>query len=218
MPSDKKITIIIPALNEASTIREVVSRVKSYADEVIVIDDGSSDNTLSEAQSAGAVVIVHKENKGYEASIEDGFHQAVAKGAAILVTFDADGQHKAKDIKKIVAPIMSGEADIVIGQRPVAAHFSEKIFALFTSVRFGIKDPLCGLKAYSAAVYNNIGHFDTVGSIGTQLMIEGMKKGYRLQMVPIEVNWRKDHSRFYFRKVKANYKILKALLQIIFLK
>ena len=132
-----------------------------------------------------------------------------------MVTFDADGQHRPEDIKKLTDAILYEGADVAIGQRSRVTHFTEKMFAWYTNLKFGIKDPLCGLKAYRRSVYESIGHFDTLKSIGTQLMIEAARKGYKIKTVPIGINPRQDTSRFYANKVKGNYKICKAMCKIV---
>ena len=215
MLSGKKITVVIPAFNEGVTIGRVIGGVKMYADEVIVVDDGSSDGTGAEAKKAGAVVISHSKNRGYETSIEDGFKEAVKRGVFVLVTFDADGQHRPEDIKKLTDAILYEGADVAIGQRSRVTHFTEKMFAWYTNLKFGIKDPLCGLKAYRRSVYESIGHFDTLKSIGTQLMIEAARKGYKIKTVPIGINPRQDTSRFYANIIKGNYKICRAMVKIL---
>lgn len=211
-----KIIVIIPAFNEDATIEEVIGSVKPYANEIIVVDDGSSDSTSLKAKEAGAVVVRNEKNSGYESAIESGFKKALQGGADVFVTFDADGQHNAEDIKKMADLIINGKADLVLGQRPRRfVHFSERIFAFYTNMRFGIKDPLCGLKAYSVKVYQDVGYFDRIGSIGTQLMIQAKMRNFKLLTIPVYVNPRKDSSRFYFKNLKANYKIFLALLKTI---
>lgn len=213
--AEKKIIVIIPALNEVRTISNVVRAVLKYANEVIVIDDGSTDDTGNIAKKAGATVINHKTNMGYDISIEDGFKEALKRRADIFVTFDADGQHKAEDIENLSKHIVSGEADMVIGVRSEHVHFGEKLFMYYAKFRFGIEDPLCGLKAYSRKVYEQVGHFDTLQSIGTQLSFEVVKNGFKIKNIPISLNHREDNSRFYSHKIRANIKILRALWRII---
>lgn len=213
-----KIIAIIPAFNEEKTIEKVIEGIKKYASEIVVVNDCSSDATEILAKNAGAIVVTHKENKGYDASIQDGFDEAVKRGADIFVTFDADGQHNPEDFKKLIDIIREGGADVAIGQRDQITHFGEKLLALYTSSCFGIKDPLCGLKAYSKKAYESVGHFDTIKSIGTQLTIEAVSRGFKLMVVPVTIKERKDSSRFYFGSIKANYKVLKALIRLILLK
>lgn len=212
---NQKIVVVIPAFNESKTVERVIKETKPYANEIIVVDDGSYDDTSLKAKKVGAIVIHHKKNQGYDASIEDGFREALKRKASVIVTFDADGQHQPEDIKRLTEPIITGKADIVIGQRQHAFPLSEKIFALYTNFRFGIKDPLCGLKAYTSKVYEGIGHFDTLGSMGTQLMIEALHRGFRIEFVPINVRPQVDRAHFYFNRLKTNYKILKATMKVI---
>jgi len=217
MTLSKKVIIIIPAFNEEKTIETVVKKSAQFAQEIIVVDDNSSDQTAAKATGAGAIVIRHEQNKGYDASLEDGFREAAQRGADIFVTCDADGQHNPEDIPRLTSLISGGQADVVIGQRQKLTHVAEKLFAFYTRIFFGIKDPLCGLKAYSRKVYEVVGHFDTLQSIGTQLTVEAIKRGFMVKKIPIIVADRRDTSRFYFKKLKANLKILKAFLKIVFL-
>lgn len=216
--SSNKIIAVIPAFNEAKTVRKVVSGLRHYCDEIIVVNDCSTDTTKYEAENAGAVVVNHTENRGYDASIEDGFREASKRGAGIIVTFDADGQHNPEDLKKLTDIIASGQADVAIGQRQTLTHPAEKVFAWYTNIFFGIKDPLCGLKAYQRKVCEAIGHFDTISSIGTQLTIQAVARGFKVAKVPIVINERQDESRFYYRKIRANIKILKALARLMLLR
>lgn len=215
MLPDKKIIVIIPALNEQKTIGEVVRGAKGCADHVIVVDDASSDQTAKIAGDAGAFVIKHTENRGYDASIDDGFKKGIDMSGEIFATFDADGQHKFEDLKKIISVVENKEADLAIGQRQTTKHFAEKIFGTYTNFKYGIEDPLCGLKAYSREVYQAVGHFDTIKSIGTQLMIEAVIKGFKIKSVPVHIKEREDNSRFYFNQWRANYKIFMAMVKVI---
>lgn len=213
-----KIIAVIPAYNEGRTIAQVVRGLIPHASEIIVVDDNSADNTADEARAAGAFVLHHDSNAGYDKSIDDGFAEAARRGADIMFTFDADGEHEADDVPRMLAPILNDTADIVLGQRPHTTHLSEKVFALYTQMRYGISDPLCGLKAYRRSVYDAVGHFDRVQSIGTELMLRGLAKGFRLALVPIALHRRVDDtSRFYKRAFRANMKILKAMLRVVFI-
>lgn len=211
---DEKVAVVVPALNEEATICEVVEEAMPYVDNVVVVDDGSSDQTASIARKAGATVISHSENLGYDRSIEDGFGCAIKKGATIVITFDADGQHIADDIPSILAPIQAGTADVVVGRRPTRNRVSEQFFALYASYRLGISDPLCGFKAYRAEVYRDVGHFDEHKTIGTQLTFEAQKIGYTIEEVDVSIAERVDSSRF-GQQLEANVKILSGLCRLI---
>lgn len=211
---DERLTAVIPAWNEGNTIAGVVTDVAKYTDEVIVVDDCSTDRTGEKARQAGATVIQHETNRGYDESIEDGFSLAVEHGATIVFTFDADGQHIAEDVPRVVEPIRATRADVVVGQRPTKARLTERLFALYTSCRLSVADPLCGFKAYRTSLYRAVGHFDDRSTIGTKLLLEAKKRGYRIEQVPIQLDKREDESRF-GQQLEANWKITKALGRLI---
>lgn len=211
-----KIVAVIPAFREERTIAEVVRGLLPLVSEVIVVDDASPDATSERARSAGAEVVRLEHNSGYDGALNRGFAYAVARGADILFTFDADGQHRVTDLDSILAPILENRADVVVGVRGRLTQPAEMVYALYTRLRFHVPDPLCGFKAYRREVYEKIGHFDTVRSIGTQLMIEAAKQGFRVVTVPIHIESRADESRFYSRRIRANWKILKAMWRVLF--
>jgi glycosyltransferase involved in cell wall biosynthesis len=212
--SDERVVAVIPALNERRTIQTVVEDVLVHTDEVIVVDDGSTDETTERARDAGAVVRKHETNMGYDRSIDDGFTLAAERGATIVFTFDADGQHHAGDIPKMINPVLAEESDVMVGQRPAKARFGERLFATYTRTRLCVADPLCGFKVYRTEVYREVGHFDTHSTIGTQLMLEAKKRGYRIQQRRISLDEREDESRF-GQQLKANWKILRAMTRLI---
>lgn len=212
--SKERVAAVIPALNEAATIRNIVSDVLRHADEVIVVDDGSTDGTAESAEAGGAVVHRNEATRGYDRSIEEGFRLAAERGASVVFTFDADGQHHAEDIPELVDPILAGEADLVVGRRPAKARISELLFAIYTRTQLGVSDPLCGFKAYHISVYRDIGHFDTHSTIGTQLMLEAKRRGYDLEQRQIKLTEREDESRF-GQQLGANWKILRAMFRLI---
>jgi len=210
----QEIIAIIPALNEEKTISEVIRGVGRYVDEIILVDDASTDKTADVAREKGAVVLSHTKNKGYDKSINDGFALAKRRGAKVLLTFDADGQHNPQDIPKLIKPILDEEADVVVGKRPYHSRIAEYLFSLVAKLKVGIDDPLCGIKAYHIDVYSDIGYFDKISSIGTQLMFNAKRNGYRIIQREITLNKREDTSRF-GRRVKANWKIFKAIIKTL---
>ena len=118
MKNKPKIYIVIPAYNEENSISGVVKDLKKYNyHKIIVVDDGSTDNTLKIARQAGAIVVRHPINLGQGAALRTGMDLALELGADIIVTFDADGQHMAKDINKLIKPVISKEVDIALGSR-----------------------------------------------------------------------------------------------------
>jgi glycosyltransferase involved in cell wall biosynthesis len=204
-----RVAILIPALNESETIAKVVRLANKYGT-TIVIDDGSSDKTPKLALEEGAFVISNKKNWGYDFSLNAGFKKAIELDAEIIITIDADGQHDPQLISKFINSIDAG-ADLVLGVRNRFQRISEHIFGWYTSLRFGIKDPLCGLKAYKNVTFNALGFFDSYESIGTQLMLTSVKAGFKFSQIPVDVQDRRGASRFGAR-LRGNYKILRAMI------
>ena len=213
-----KVIAVVPAHNEEKTVSAVVSSLKSSVSEVIVVSDNCSDATKEVAESAGAFIVVRSDDPGYDAALNEGFRVAALHGADIFITFDADGEHDIGDVPRLLEPILSGKADVVIGERPHTRHLGEHIFALYTYVRYGIRDPLCGMKAYRREVYDAVGYFDSMHSIGTELMMRGLKRGFRLSRVPITLHAREnDTSRFYELRWRGTLRILKAMIRVVFI-
>ena len=209
-----RIGIVIPALNESATIAGIVEAVGKNGIP-IVVDDGSTDNTAKFAIQSGAVIVVHKKNRGYDEALNSGFKKAAELGVKVIITVDADGQHDPQLIQKFIEAIDCG-ADIVVGIRSRRQRLAENLFAWYTDFRFGVKDPLCGMKAYRTNVYKALGHFDSFGSIGTELTIFTVKNGYRIEQIPFDVRERSGESRF-GQVLSGNYKIIRALILSYFL-
>ncbi|MDP2631809.1 MAG: glycosyltransferase family 2 protein [Candidatus Uhrbacteria bacterium] len=154
-----RIVAVIPAYNEENRVHAAVADVARFVDAVIVIDDGSSDNTVSEAEKAGAYVLIHPVNRGQGAAIQTGTDYALdVLDADIIVHFDADGQMSGEDIKSIIQPIIEGSADVVLGSRflglksnmPFGRLITNRLSWLFTLLVSGIKvtDAHNGFRAF----------------------------------------------------------------------
>jgi glycosyltransferase involved in cell wall biosynthesis len=206
-----KVIAIMPALNEEEKIAKVLIETKKYVHKIVVINDGSTDNTEKIAKKY-AKVINHPKSRGYDRSIDDGFLEAYNLGADIFVTLDADGQLNPKDIEKVVEIIKRDEADVVSGIRTFKSRLMEHVFGLYTKLKLGVPDPLCGIKAYNRKVYEASGYFDNIKSIGTQLMFEANKLGFKIKTIPVEVYREERPSRF-GRGIMANLKIFAAMIK-----
>lgn len=203
-----KIGLVIPAYNESATIYDVVKAASEYG-QPIVVNDCSNDDTAQLAEQAGAVVVNHSTNLGYDAALNSGFIKAAELDCQFVVTLDADGQHNPKLIQKFIDELDKG-IDIVLGVRSNKPRISEHLFALMTCIRFGIKDPLCGMKGYNIKVYNQLGYFDSYRSIGTELMLFAVRNRLSRVQIPFKVGERQDAPRF-GSSLKANIKILRAM-------
>jgi hypothetical protein len=212
--SRQTVALVIPALNESESIAAVVAAVRSYG-QPIVVDDGSSDGTGSLASAAGAVVVTHAENRGYDLALESGLTRAIDDGYDFVVTLDADGQHNPELLAPVLAQLFAG-ADMVVGVRDRHQRFSESAFSITAKLLWGIADPLCGMKGYRIAKLGAIPEFCTYTSVGTELALRAARSGWRIAQVPINTSSRKGASRF-GTGLRANWMILKALALGLFL-
>jgi glycosyltransferase involved in cell wall biosynthesis len=203
-----QIGIIIPAYNEAATIGSVVFSVSKLG-VPIVVDDGSSDGTGYLAQEAGAFVVRHDVNRGYDQTLNSGFIYANKSGYEYVVTMDADGQHDPHTLNKFVKALNNG-ADVVVGVRDRFQRFAERVFSWVAFFKWGMRDPLCGMKAYRMSVFRELGHFDSYDSIGTELAIYAAKSDKEITQLKVRTRRRNDASRF-GRRLSANKKILQSL-------
>ncbi len=138
-----KVTAVIPAFNEAGRIGKTVKKVAQYVDEVLVIDDGSSDTTAAEAAQAGARVI-RQPNQGYIAAVKHGFREARSE---IVVTIDGDGEFPAEKIPDLVSPIRAGRAEMVQGQRDIVPRPSERFLTWLAGLKGPVGDSGTGFRA-----------------------------------------------------------------------
>ena len=158
------VMVVIPAYNEGRDIGSVILRLAKYPVKIIVVDDGSSDDTAMIAEAAGARVVRLKKNQGKGAALNAGFHAARLLDPDVIVTFDGDGQHLANDLPQVIQPVLNGQADIVIGSRylqptsQVPRHrvLGHLFFNLITKVTSGVSvtDSQSGYRAFSRRAYN----------------------------------------------------------------
>jgi glycosyltransferase involved in cell wall biosynthesis len=210
--NNSAIVAVIPALNESETIASVVDGVLPFAS-VIVVDDGSRDDTAKLATAHGAIVVIHTENLGYERALSTGFQKAIDLGFKYVITLDADGQHDPRLIDKFHSNLNDGY-DLVLGVRNKMQRFGELVFSLFGKIFWGVKDPLCGMKAYSVRClfdFSDTGFYD---SVGTKYMICALAKGYRFSQISITTLDRVGEARF-GSGLKPNIKIFYALYRAL---
>jgi glycosyltransferase involved in cell wall biosynthesis len=209
------LAIVVPAYNEAEEIENVILAASLYGD-VIVVDDGSSDDTNIRAKKAKARVIVHSKNRGYEAALETGMQVAVTEGYLYAITLDADGQHDPVLIKQFADMLLQQGMDLVVGDRDVLQRWSEVVFSKCGSLLWNLTDPLSGMKGYRLSWLIEIGAFDTRGLVGTELAVKMIVNGAKFSEIPILTRARTGESR-YGDGFWANMKIIKSLIVLIFL-
>ena len=192
-----KITIGIPAYNEEKNIALIITKLKKITDSIIVCDDGSSDMTAEISKNLGATVISHKKNMGYGVAINSIFQKSKELNVDLLVTFDADGQHRVEDIQKVIEPIKNNVADLVIGSRfldkksdvPNYRKIGIKVITQVTnaSIRKKLTDSQSGFRAYNGQVLSQISPSDMGMGISTEILIKSSSKGLRIMEVPITI-------------------------------
>ena len=189
-----KLAIIIPAFNESALISEVINCISAYGT-AVVVDDGSIDNTGKLARIAGALVVSHEVNRGYDLALSSGLEKALNEGFDFAITVDGDGQHEPAYIEMLLGELLDG-ADLVIGIRNKFQRVSEILFAFIAKLLWGISDPLCGMKGYRLSKLKGVGSLCTYPSIGTELAIRGVRSGWKVRQISVKIRARKGKSRF----------------------
>ena len=200
-----KIIVGIPAFNEEKNIAVLIIQLKKIADKIIVCNDGSTDLTSKIAEELGATVINHEKNLGYGAAIRSIFLKSKDLDGDILVTFDADGQHRIEDINKVINPIINGESDLVIGSRFLDESAKEvpryrkagiKLITKITNatIKKQLTDSQSGFRAYSKKVLNELNPSELGMGISTEILIKASAKNFRISEVPIKIIYNGDTS------------------------
>ena len=202
---DFQISAVIPAFNEEKTIGDIVSRSLRHVDEVLVIDDGSTDETGIIAEREGAKVIRNAENQGILNSLRRGFE--AAKGD-ILVTLDADGQHDPDQIPVLVEQIIADRSDLVLGKRAKLPYISERVIAKLTSLRVPVRDASTGFRAIRKDIAKKMILYGSC-TCGT-FILEAASLGARVSEVDIGIKERQAGDR----KIKTNH--LKQIFTILY--
>ena len=208
-----EIGIVIPAFNESESIQKVIESISQYGN-IIVIDDASSDNTGILAKSAGAIVVTHNSNMGYDGALNSGFEKAAQIGCKYIITFDGDGQHDHALIPVYLQ--LLEEFDLVLGVRPKKARLAELVMGYYFQLRYGIRDILCGMKGYRISLYLENCRFDHIKSIGAELAIVSIKRGFTFTQIAVPIHTRRDKPRF-GSILTSNMRIFKALWNLIIL-
>ena len=190
-----QVIIGIPAYNEEKNIAKIIVKLQNIANKIIVCNDGSTDLTSEISNKMGAIVINHPKNLGYGAAIKSLFSKARELDADVLITFDADGQHRIEDINKVLEPIEHNNADIVIGSRfldkkmkiPAYRKFGINAITKMSNIttKKKITDSQSGFRAYNKKSLQEIIPSDNGMGVSTEILIKANKKSLRVIEVPI---------------------------------
>ncbi len=192
--------VAMPAYNEAHAIANVILGCKKYVDKVVVVDDGSSDNTVEVAESLGAYVVRHVTNKGYGAALKNCFETARKLGAEAMVIIDSDGQHNPEEIPKLLEPLKHG-IDLVIGSRFVGGNgknvppyrkMGMKVLDVATYIAGGLNvtDSQSGFRAYGRKAIESIRLNGSDMSAGSEVLLQA--RDHKLKYTEVEIHCRYD--------------------------
>ena len=211
------LTVVIPTLNEAATVGEIIERVRPYTDDILVVDGHSPDGTADIARGLGArIVFDHGKGKG------EAIRSVIPHLEREIALFiDADGSHDPADIPALIRPILVGEADHVSGSRLIGGSselhggFDECFRLMGSSLitacinhRFGVRlsESQNGFRAIRTAVLRDLGLQEDITTIEQEMIIKTLKKGYRMAEVPSHEHERKaGYSKISIRKVAVRY-------------
>lgn len=191
----------LPMYNEEETIGTVIRRTAKHVDHVICVDDGSSDSSSRIAEKCGAIVERHRFNRGYGGALKSIFLAAKKHDADILVTLDSDGQHNPEDIPTLIEPILSGDADIVIGSRfidggtsvdmPAYRKLGIKVITAASNLSrdLEIKDTQSGFRAFSRNALDKL-RFDCEGmELSLEILEDAHEKKLHIEEVPTMIRY-----------------------------
>jgi len=201
---NSKCVVVIPCFNEAATIGQLITGIKRHISTVIVVDDGSSDDTAAKAEAAGAVAIRHTTNAGKGAALTTGLRHASEKGFAWAVTMDGDGQHSPEDIPNFL-PAASNAA-LIIGNRmrnpqamPGLRRFVNRWMSQRLSRRAGqwLPDSQCGFRMLRLDAWARLPLRTTHFEIESEMLLAFAAAKYPIQFVPIQVIYKSEQSKIH---------------------
>ncbi len=212
----EKILALIPALNAELTIGPVVSSLKNFASDVVVVDDGSSDRTGQVARDAGAIVLRHEANQGKGAGLKTGFQYALDRGFDAVITLDADGQHLPSELPKFIKVWSETGADLIVGsrrhlfdqmvfKRRIANRFSAWMIAALAGL--SIDDSQTGFRLYSSRLIRQLAMKSDGFAAESEALVQTGKLKLPFASVPIELGFVDGLSTSHYRPVADTLRI-----------
>ena len=224
------IVVLIPAFNESLVIGSVVLQARKYASRVIVVDDGSADNTSEVAELAGAEVITMPQNVGKASAMMAGFARARELNVKATVMMDGDGQHFASDIPVVAAPVLSGEADMVVGSRfletgtgeeeiPAYRRIGQKVLNEATNLSSDVKcsDSQSGFRALSRKALESMDFPSSGYGIESDMLSHFSARDLKISEAPISVTYEVPH-KHKMNPIKHGLSVLSGILQLFTIK
>ncbi len=216
-----KTLVAIPAYNEEIALGSVILKAREHVDEVLVVDDGSEDDTSRVASMAMATLLSHRKNLGKGAAIRTAFDYGRRNGHEVFVLLDGDGQHDPDDIPALMQPILDGEADIVLGTRwgkangmPPYRRAGKRILDYTTAAFTGLlTDSQCGFRAFSRKAVDMLNPHAAGFGAESEILVQAKEAGLRVAEVPIRSRYDVEGSTL--RPVQHGYRVIDSLLRII---
>ncbi len=199
-----KICVLIPVLNESQAIGSVVESLRKRNLDVVVVDDGSTDDSGAIASQKGATVLRHDTKKGKGQSLRDGFRHIVERGYDGVVTMDGDGQHDAADLEQFIRLVERERPGVIVGNRmakpdgmPWIRYLTNRLMSAIISLACGqrIPDTQCGYRYIDTGVLRNISLNCDDFEIETEMLMKAAKRGCRIYSVPIKTIYQDEESK-----------------------
>ncbi|MCK9292866.1 MAG: glycosyltransferase family 2 protein [archaeon] len=211
MYNNKKVIIVLPAYNAESTLEKTITSIpKEYVDEIILVDDFSTDNTVSLSKKLGLITIRHKKNKGYGANQKTCYKEALKRGADIVVMIHPDYQYDPKILNNMIIPIAKGKVDSVFASRflnkkdplkggmPYYKYVGNRVLTFFENLilRTSLSEFHTGYRSFSRNVLENISIYKNSDNFvfDTQIIIQMIIKKYKIKEVAVETRYFKEAS------------------------
>ena len=225
---DKKICAVIPAFENHATIGRLVKETRRYIDHIVVVDDGSADNTARLAEDAGARVLRLQKNRGKGNALRIGFRYVRENGFDAVITLDADSQHDPEEIPKFIESFRRNNQQIVVGNRlhakdriPRIRYGPNKVGTYLFSWLIGrdIKDSQCGFRLYDRNVLETIHILNDGFEAEADILLRAGKRGYDIGFVPIEpIYFSANQHKSTYRPIKDTFRISIIFLMNLFWK
>jgi glycosyltransferase involved in cell wall biosynthesis len=194
--------VVVPAYNEGRRIGAVLERLSTLSVSIVVVDDASRDDTVSRVTCFPVWLLRHPINCGQGAALQTGIEFALRQGASVIVTFDADGQHDASEIARLIGPVVAREADVSLGSRflgtardiPMLRWLTLKLAIVFTRLTSGLAltDVHNGFRAFSRQAASTIRIRQPRMAHASEILEEIARHGLRYQEVPVTVTYRAE--------------------------
>jgi glycosyltransferase involved in cell wall biosynthesis len=208
--------VLIPAFNAAKSVGDVIRASKEFVRDVVVINDGSRDDTAAVARAAGAEVIDHPQNRGKGAALKTGFAHAIKNGFDVVVTLDADGQHLPHEIPKFLKSREETKADLIIGgrshlfgemlpRRRLANRFSA--WSIAKASKTGITDSQSGFRLYSANLLRSVRLRTDGFDLESEVIVRAGVGGFKVLTIPIDLGFVDGISTSHYKPLKDTLRI-----------